>query len=122
MTAVDNGPDLRTWPPDPVPTWPDLPSGSALVVVKRGPCAGAQFLLDRPVTSAGRHPASDIYLDDVTASRKHAEFRWENGEIHIVDLGSLNGTFVNRRAVRSAVLVNGDEVQLGKFRLILIAA
>ena len=99
----------------------DLPPGTALVVVKRGPSAGSRFVLDRPVISAGRHPGSDIYLDDVTASRKHAEFRRENGEFHIVDLGSLNGTYVNRKAVHSAVLVNGDEVQLGKFRLIFIA-
>ena len=94
-----------------------LPPGSALLVVKRGPNAGARFLLDRPVTSAGRHPGSDIFLDEVTVSRKHAEFRWENDELHVVDLGSLNGTYVNREAVDSAVLVNGHEVQLGKFRL-----
>ena len=106
----------------PTPRWalsgPEgLPPGSALLVVKRGPNAGTRFLLDRPVTSAGRHPGSDIFLDEVTVSRKHAEFRWENDELHVVDLGSLNGTYVNREAVDSAVLVNGDEVQLGKFRL-----
>ena len=97
-----------------------LPPGSALLVVKRGPNAGARFLLDRPVTSAGRHPGSDIFLDEVTVSRKHAEFRWENDELHVVDLGSLNGTYVNREAVDSAVLVNGHEVQLGKFRLMFL--
>ena len=76
-----------------------LPSGSAVLVVKRGPNAGSRFLLDQPVTSAGRHPGSDIFLDDVTVSRRHAEFRLENGEFRIVDIGSLNGTYVNREPV-----------------------
>ena len=58
-----------------------LPKGSALLVVKRGPNAGSRFLLDQPVTSVGRHPGSDIFLDDVTVSRRHAEFRWEKGRI-----------------------------------------
>ena len=94
-----------------------LPTGSALLVVRRGPNAGSRFLLDRPVTSAGRHPGSDIFLDDVTVSRRHAEFRREDDEFKVVDVGSLNGTYVNREAVESAVLLNGDEVQIGKFRL-----
>jgi pSer/pThr/pTyr-binding forkhead associated (FHA) protein len=94
-----------------------LPPGSALIVVKRGPNAGSRFLLDQRVTSAGRHPGSDIFLDDVTVSRRHAEFRWENDEFQVVDVGSLNSTYVNREPVDSAVLVNGDEVQIGKFRL-----
>lgn len=100
----------------------ELPPGSALLLVKRGPNAGARFLLDRPVTSAGRHPDSDIFLDEVTVSRKHAEFRWENNELHVVDLGSLNGTYVNCKAVDSAALINGDEIQLGKFRLIVFTS
>jgi pSer/pThr/pTyr-binding forkhead associated (FHA) protein len=99
----------------------ELPPGSALLVVKRGPNTGCRFQLDRPVTSAGRHPSSDIFLDDVTVSRKHVEFRWDGDELRIVDLGSLNGTYVNREAVNSAVLVNGDEVQLGKFRLMFFS-
>jgi len=97
-----------------------LPSGSALLVVKRGPNAGSRFLLDQTVTSAGRHPDSDIYLDDLTVSRRHAEFRRENGQFQIVDLGSLNGTYVNREPVASAVLANGDEIQIGKFRLVFL--
>jgi pSer/pThr/pTyr-binding forkhead associated (FHA) protein len=75
-----------------------LPAGSALLVVKRGPNAGSRFLLDQPTTSAGRHPDSDIFLD----------------------VGSLNGTYVNREPVDSAVLANGDEVQIGKFRLVFL--
>jgi len=97
-----------------------LPSGSALVVVKRGPNAGSRFLPDQPVTSAGRHPGSDIFLDDITVSRRHAEFRRENGQFRIVDTGSLNGTYVNRNLVQSAVLANGDEIQIGKFRLVFL--
>ena len=97
-----------------------LPVGSALLVVKRGPNAGSRFLLDQPSTSAGRHPDSDIFLDDVTVSRRHAEFRLESGEFQVVDVGSLNGTYVNREPVDSAVLANGDEVQIGKFRLVFL--
>jgi pSer/pThr/pTyr-binding forkhead associated (FHA) protein len=97
----------------------ELPDGSALLVVERGPNAGSRFLLDR-TACAGRHPDSDIFLDDVTVSRRHAEFRLENGEFRIIDIGSLNGTHVNRRPVDSAVLANGDEIQLGKFRLVFL--
>ncbi|AQA25879.1 pSer/pThr/pTyr-binding forkhead associated (FHA) protein [Rhodococcus sp. PvR044] len=97
-----------------------LPAGSALLVVKRGPNAGSRFLLDQPTTSAGRHPDSDIFLDDVTVSRRHAEFRQDQNEFQVVDVGSLNGTYVNREPVDSATLVNGDEVQIGKFRLVYL--
>ena len=97
-----------------------LPAGSALLVVKRGPNAGSRFLLDRSTTSAGRHPDSDIFLDDVTVSRRHAEFRRDAGEFVVVDVGSLNGTYVNREPVDTAVLATGDEVQIGKFRLVFL--
>ena len=97
-----------------------LPAGSALLVVKRGPNAGSRFLLDQAITSAGRHPDSAIFLDDVTVSRRHAEFRLESDEFNVVDVGSLNGTYVNREPVDSAVLANGDEVQIGKFRLVFL--
>ena len=92
-----------------------------LLVVKRGPNAGSRFLLDRDTTSAGRHPDSDIFLDDVTVSRRHAEFHRESGIFTVRDVGSLNGTYVNRERVESATLSNGDEVQIGKFRLVFIA-
>ena len=97
-----------------------LPPGSALLVVKRGPNAGSRFLLDQATTSAGRHPASDIFLDDVTVSRRHAEFRQLDDAFEVVDVGSLNGTYVNREPVDAAVLANGDEVQIGKFRLVFL--
>jgi pSer/pThr/pTyr-binding forkhead associated (FHA) protein len=87
----------------------------------RGPNVGARFLLDRPVTSAGRHPGSNIFLDDVTVSRRHAEFRVEDGEFWVFDVGSLNGTYVNREPVDSVALAGGDEIQIGKFRLLFMA-
>lgn len=99
-----------------------VPQGSALLVVKRGPNAGARFLLDQATTTAGRHPNSDIFLDDITVSRRHAEFRRENGIFRIVDAGSLNGTYINRQPVDSAVLANRDEIQIGKFRLVIFTA
>ena len=104
----------------PVPGIEGLPQGAALLVVKRGPNAGSRFLLDQPTTSAGRHPDSDIFLDDVTVSRRHAEFRQDDDDFQVVDVGSLNGTYVNREPVDSAVLGNGDEVQIGKFRLVFL--
>jgi pSer/pThr/pTyr-binding forkhead associated (FHA) protein len=107
-------------PAPPVAGLDALSAGSALLVVKRGPNAGSRFLLDRSTTSAGRHPESDIFLDDVTVSRRHAEFHREGGVFTVRDVGSLNGTFVNRVRVESATLSNGDEVQIGKFRLVFL--
>ncbi|AKE39130.1 FHA domain-containing protein [Corynebacterium camporealensis] len=99
----------------------NLPEGQALLVVKRGPNAGARFLLDQPTTTAGRHPEADIFLDDVTVSRRHAEFRQNDGKFEVVDVGSLNGTYVNREPRNSQELEVGDEIQIGKFRLVFIA-
>lgn len=100
-----------------------LPPNSALLVVKRGPNAGSRFLLDRDVTTAGRHPDSDIFLDDVTVSRRHVEFRREgNGGFSVHDVGSLNGTYLNRERIDSAVLSSSDEVQIGKFRLVYLTS
>ena len=98
-----------------------LPPGMALLVVRRGPNAGARFLLDHDVTTSGRHPDSDIFLDDVTVSRRHAEFHRGPNGFTVRDVGSLNGTYVNRERVESATLGNSDEVQIGKFRLVFIA-
>lgn len=95
-----------------------LPAGSALLVVQRGPNAGARFLLDAERTTAGRHPGSDIFLDDVTVSRKHAEFVRRQGQFVVRDVGSLNGTYVSRDRIDETVLRDGDEVQIGKFRMI----
>lgn len=99
-----------------------LPAGSALLVVKRGPNAGSRFLLDRDTTSAGRHPDSDIFLDDVTVSRRHAEFTRTAEGFSVADSGSLNGTYVNRDRIDSVRLSDGDEVQIGKFRLVFFSS
>ncbi len=99
-----------------------LRPGTALLVVLRGPNTGARFLLDDDEVMSGRHPDSDIFLDDVTVSRKHAVFRRAGGVFRVQDVGSLNGTYVNRKLVDEAVLSTGDEVQIGKFRLVFYAA
>jgi hypothetical protein len=99
-----------------------LPEGSALLLVMRGPNAGSRFRLDGGLTTAGRHPDSDIFLDDVTVSRRHAEFQREGGFFTVRDVGSLNGTYVNRERIEEARLAGGDEVQIGKFRLLFLTS
>ncbi|WP_420492740.1 FHA domain-containing protein [Kitasatospora camelliae] len=99
-----------------------LPPGSALLIVQRGPNSGSRFLLDAQVTTAGRHPEGDIFLDDVTVSRRHVEFRRQpDGGFSVADVGSLNGTYVNRERIDEVRLNNGDEVQIGKYRLVFFA-
>ncbi len=97
-----------------------LTAGSALLVVKRGPTAGSRYLLEEATVTAGRHPDSDIFLDDITVSRRHAEFFRQGNTWHVRDLGSLNGTYLNRDPVDSASLASGDEVQIGKYRLVFL--
>jgi hypothetical protein len=98
-----------------------LPDDSGLLLVQRGPNAGSRFLLDKDVTSAGRSPDSDIFLDDVTVSRRHAEFfRGAQGFL-VRDVGSHNGTYVNRERIEEVLLGTGDEVQIGKYRLVFVS-
>ena len=99
-----------------------LPKGSALLIALSGPNSGARFLLNEDRTNAGRHQRSDIFLDDATVSRKHAQFIREGGTSFVRDSGSLNGTYVNRERIDSHVLETGDEVQIGKFRLTFYGA
>lgn len=94
-----------------------LPSGSALLLVRRGPSQGSRFLLDTDVSVAGRHPNCEIFLDDVTVSRRHSEFRRVPRGFEMRDLGSLNGTFVGGERHDQVVLSDGDEVLVGKFHL-----
>lgn len=95
-----------------------LPSGSALLIVRRGPNTGARFLLDTNMTAVGRHPDADIFLDDVTVSRRHAQFLRTGTQFSVRDLGSLNGTFWGGERIESEeILSDGDEVQIGKYRL-----
>ena len=98
-----------------------LPAGHALLVVQRGPGSGSRFLLDSDVVSAGRHPDSEIFLDDVTVSRRHAEFHRSGETFTVSDVGSLNGTYVNRDRIDRVQLTDGDEVQIGKYRLVFFS-
>ena len=97
----------------------EIEEGKAVLVVKKGPEAGTNFFLEKDVVTCGRDSASDIFLDDVTVSRRHAEIRRDAGGFTIVDSDSLNGTFVNRNRVDQAPLKNGDEIQIGKFKLVI---
>ena len=99
-----------------------LPSGSALLIVRRGPTAGARFLLDADVTTAGRHPEADIFLDDVTVSRRHAQFLRHGTSFEVKDLGSLNATYLNGERIATEPLGDRAEVQVGKFRLTFYAS
>jgi pSer/pThr/pTyr-binding forkhead associated (FHA) protein len=108
---------------EPTVTLVEVPRGRGVLVVKRGPNVGARYSLDKPVTRAGRHPESDIFLDDITVSRRHAEIeRRADGAVTIRDDGSLNGTYVNRERIEEQTLKGGDEVQIGKFKLVYLAA
>jgi len=99
-----------------------LPSRAALLLVRSGPTAGARYLLDTDVTTVGRHPEADIFFDDVTVSRRHAEITRTGTAFELVDQRSLNGTYVNGERVDRAVLVDGSEVRIGKFRLNFFAS
>ncbi|MGV1035231.1 MAG: FHA domain-containing protein [Microbacteriaceae bacterium] len=100
-----------------------LPHDSALLVVRRGPNTGARFLLDTDVATVGRHPDADIFLDDVTVSRRHAQFLRDDHTFSVRDLGSLNGTYLGGERIEADVVLNdADEVQIGKFRLTFYAS
>ena len=98
-------------------------SGPAVLVVSRGPEAGETYLLSADSTVAGRSPDADVFLDDVTVSRRHATFaRRHDGSYLARDLGSLNGTYVNKARITEVELAPGDEVQIGKFRLVFLSS
>ena len=99
---------------------PELEPGTGMLVVVRGPNAGSRFLLDRDATTVGRHPDSDIFLDDVTVSRRHAELVRSEEGMRVKDLGSLNGSYVNGERVEERTLATGDELQIGRFKLLYV--
>jgi pSer/pThr/pTyr-binding forkhead associated (FHA) protein len=90
-------------------------------VVHRGPGSGSRFVLDQDVVSAGRHPESDIFLDDVTVSRRHVELVRSGDGYLVRDVGSLNGTYLNRERIEEARIDNGDELQIGRFKLVFVS-
>lgn len=100
------------------PSLEELRPDQALLVIKGGPTAGSTVLIDKDVTIAGRHPDSDVFLNDITVSRRHAEIRREGDRFTVKDAGSLNGTYVNRERVDAAELSSGDELQIGKFKVV----
>jgi pSer/pThr/pTyr-binding forkhead associated (FHA) protein len=100
-----------------------VPHGAGVLVVTRGPNVGARYLLGEEVVRAGRHPESDIFLDDITVSRRHVEIvPGGDGTYSLRDVGSLNGTYVNRERIDETKLSPGDEVQIGKFKLVYLVA
>lgn len=95
-----------------------LSDGTALLISTRGAVSGSRYLLDEDEITVGRDSRADILLDDSTVSRSHAVFRRVNGAYSVIDAGSLNGTYVNRQRVDQKQLNNGDEIMIGKFRLV----
>jgi pSer/pThr/pTyr-binding forkhead associated (FHA) protein len=95
-----------------------IPVDLGMLIVKRGSKAGSRFALDQDVTTAGRHPESDIFLDDITVSQHHAEVIRTSAGYEVRDAGSLNGTYLNRERIERSALGNGDELQVGKFKLV----
>ena len=114
IDAADERPDV---------TMVEVPHGAGVLVVTRGPNIGARYLLGDKVVRAGRHPESDIFLDDITVSRRHVEITPKDGGAYSLrDVGSLNGTYVNRERIDEVQLAPGDEVQIGKFKLVYLVA
>ena len=119
LTAVDPLQEAPGPEDDVVVTVGDLPRGVAVLIVRSGPQAGDRFALSTGETRLGRHPDSEIMLDDITVSRRHAAIEQTTEGYVVTDAGSLNGTYVNQERIERAVLHHGDELQVGKFRLVL---
>ncbi len=119
LTAVDPLQDAPGAEDDVVVSMSDLPAGTAVLIVRSGAQAGDRFALTADETRLGRHPDSEIMLDDITVSRRHAAIERTREGYVVVDAGSLNGTYVNQERIDRAVLHHGDELQVGKFRLVL---
>jgi hypothetical protein len=119
LTAVDPLQDAPGAGDDVVVSMGDLPLDKAVLIVRSGAQAGDRFALDSDVTRLGRHPDSEIMLDDITVSRRHASIERTDEGYVVSDAGSLNGTYVNQERIERAVLHHGDELQVGKFRLVL---
>lgn len=110
VNAADDADDLSQY-------LEGLPAGVALLVAQHGPAAGSSFRLDRDTIAVGRHPGSEIFLDDITVSRRHVTITRTGAGFAVRDAGSLNGMYVNRQRCDEARLHHGDELQVGRFRL-----
>jgi pSer/pThr/pTyr-binding forkhead associated (FHA) protein len=118
FTAVDPHQDAPGPSDDIAVPVGDLPRGTPVLIVRSGAQAGARFALVASLTRLGRHPESEISLDDITVSRRHAEILRSDNGYELRDSGSLNGTYVNQMRVDQVALQHGDELQIGKFRLV----
>jgi len=98
----------------------ELPDGQGMLLVQRGPNAGSQFWLESPLTRVGRHGDSEVFLDDITVSRRHAEIRRGDQGYEITDVGSLNGTYLDGRRIDTADLYHLAEIRVGSFVLIFV--
>ena len=119
LTAVDPLQEAPGAEDDVVIPIADLPTDNAVLIVRSGEQAGDRFTLDADLTRLGRHPDSEIILDDITVSRRHVTIERTDEGYVASDAGSLNGTYVNQERIERAVLHHGDELQVGKFRLVL---
>jgi hypothetical protein len=127
LATLREDPTTVTFIPEPGEGYEDMsvdvdevPTGIGILVVKRGPNVGSRFALEKDVIQAGRHPESDIFLDDVTVSRRHADIVRTDTGYYVRDVGSLNGTYLNRERVEQAPLDDGDELQIGTFKLVFL--
>jgi hypothetical protein len=120
-TSVSVAPvDVGETPPAPPLGQVELPRGVGLLVIQRGNDEGVRVTLDHDVVTVGRNVDCDVFLDDVTVSRQHAEFVSDGAVTSVRDVGSLNGTFVNRSRIEAVELASGDVIQVGKFKLIYL--
>ena len=121
LTAVDPLQESTSSVDDIVVPMADLPTDAAVLIVRSGEQAGDRFVVRADLTRLGRHPDSEIMLDDITVSRRHAEILRSRNGYTVRDAGSLNGTYLNRERIDEAVLSNGDELQIGRFKLVFLA-
>ena len=119
LTAVDPLLDGAGAQDDLAVPMSSVPRDGAVLIVRAGPQAGERLELGEGTTLLGRHPDSDIMLDDITVSRRHVAIERTSEGYVVRDEGSLNGTYINQERVDRAVLRHGDELQIGKFRLVL---
>ena len=120
LAKTDAGLDAPGPGDDVVVDLDDIEAGTAILVVRGGETEGSYFVLSAPMTTIGRHAESDIVLDDITVSRRHSEIAHDGDQYIVRDSGSLNGTYVNQERIDSSILSQGDELQVGKFRLVFL--